>query len=552
MVDRNSKSAAPYKTNAISECYGREQQVGPPPHPRPFRALATTALFVVATSGSAQAAAVTPAPVATGPVVTGPVATGGSVTTPASTPSLMSVHRGGLTRQTVVTRAIAAGPSLLAREAEHDAAEARVDQAIAAFLPRLKVSATYRRVSPLEVTLGNAAIVGANNAGPLFVGPVPTGAASNLIVDSKGQPIGAQAFKIHSIENQVELKAELGIPISDLLLRMRRSVGAAKSAAEAARLMQDAEVQKVALDASLAYYNFLRAESSLQVSKRSLDRSRALLNDAKATTRAGVTTNLDVLRVDALVASTEVTVAEAERLRALTKRQLQILLDDNRLDPQVGEELQQEVPDSEVLSDDEATRRAQANRLELKALREAVSAAEKRQSSYQMARYPRLDGFGQAIQGRPNNAIFVPQDEWRVTWAVGVTLSYAPNETIGNGAIAAEARADYARLQAELESADRNIRLQATASVLDLTKSKTQIDAAMRAQQAASDAYQAAQQLYRVGEATTTDLLDAETRLLGAELQFIHARIELASAQARLTHATGADLTRPQPRARAQ
>jgi outer membrane protein len=472
-------------------------------------------------------------------------------TVPVSTSPLLSVHRGGLTRQTAVARAIAAGPSLRGREAEREAAEARVDQAVAAFLPRLKLSATYRRVSPLEVTLGNAAIVGANNAGPLFVGPVPTGAASNLIVDSKGQPIGAQSFKLHSIENQYELKAELGIPISDLLLRMRRTVGAAKSAAEAARLMQGAEVQNVALDASVAYYNFLRAESSLEVSKRSLDRTRALLNDAKATTRAGVTTHLDVLRVDALVASTEVTVAEAERMRALTKRQLQILLDDDRLDPQVGEDLPAELPNSEVLSADEATRRAQANRLELKALREAVNASAKRQSSYQIARYPRLDGFGQAVQGRPNNAIFLPQDAWRVTWAVGVTLAYSPNETIGNGAAAAEARADQERLQAELESADRNIRLQTSASLLDITKAKTQIDAATRAQQAARDAYQAAQQLYRVGEATTTDLLDAETRLLGTELQFIHARLDLASAQVRLAHAIGADL-RPQERALAR
>jgi outer membrane protein TolC len=381
---------------------------------------------------------------------------------------------------------------------------------------------------------------------------VPPGASSNLIVDSRGQPIGAQSITLHSIENQYELKAELGIPISDLLLRMRRSVGAAKSAAVAARSMQDAETQKVALDASLAYYNFLRAESSLQVSRRSLTRTRALLEDAKATTRVGVTTNLVVLRVDALVASTEVTVAEAERMRALTKRQLQILLDDDRLDPLVGEEIPTDPSTIDPISSEEASKRAQANRLELKALREAIVATQQREGAYQVARFPRLDGFGQAIQGRPNSAIFIPQDQWRTTWAVGMTLSYSPNETISNGAALAEARADHARLEAELETADRNIRLQTTAAVLDLNKAKTQIEAAMRAERAARDAYQAAQQLYRVGEATTTDLLDAETRLLGAELQSTHARLDLATAQVRLGHAMGVDLVGPQAKALAQ
>src|SRR5512133_1590459 len=310
---------------------------------------------------------------------TGKVVPASSASAPAlSNGSSLSAatHSNALTRRAVVERALAAGPSLRSRDAERAAAEARVDQAIAAFLPRIKLSATYRRVSPTEVTLGDAAIVGARNGGALFVGPSPAAGIPNLIVDSQGQPIGAQKFTIKSIENQYELKAELGIPLSDLALRMRRTVGAAKSATEASRLMVDAERQKIALDASLAYFNFLRADESVRVSQQSLARSRALLEDAKATTRAGLTTSLDVSRVDALVASTEVTVAEAERMRALTRRQLQILLNDDHLDPQAGEIVETNVPVGPVLSLDEATRRAVSNRAELRAMREAVAAVD--------------------------------------------------------------------------------------------------------------------------------------------------------------------------------
>lgn len=453
-----------------------------------------------------------------------------------------ATHGNTLTRRTVVERALAAGPSLRSRDAERAAAEARVDQAIAAFLPRIRLFATYRRVSPLEVSLSDAALVGARNGGALFVGPSPAAGVPNLIVDSQGQPIGAQKFTIRSIENQYELKAELGIPLSDLLLRMRRSVGAAKSATEASRLMADAERQKIALDASIAYFNFLRADESVRVSRQSLARSRALLEDAKATTRAGLTTNLDVSRVDALVASTEVTVAEADRMRALTRRQLQILLNDDHLDPQGGESAVSDVPNGPALSLEEATRRAVTNRAELLAMRQAVAAIDQRRASYRVARYPRLDGFGQALSGQPNSAIFPPQDRWRTTWAVGVTLSYSPNDTVSNGAIVAESDAEYTRLSADLEAADRNVRLQTAAAVLDITKAQTQIDAATRGKRAASEAYDAAQRLYRAGEATATDVLDAENRLLGAELQLNNARIDLASAQVRLDHATGKSL----------
>jgi len=449
-----------------------------------------------------------------------------------------------LTRREVVARAVEKGPSLASRAAEREAAQARVDQAVAAFLPRLKVSATYRRVAPVEVTLGDAAIVGARTEGALFMGPSPAPGLPNLVVDAAGQPVGAQLFTVASIENQYELKAEVGVPLSDLLFRMQKAVGAARAGEGAAAAMENAERQKIALDATLAYYGFARADASVEVSRRSLERTRALLADTQAIARAGMTTEADVLRVDALVAATEVAVAEAERMRALTRRQLQILLDDDRLEPAVGEAIAADRAATPVPSVDEATRLALANRRELAALRDAVAATEKKQASSRVARYPRLDGFAQVVEGRPNNAIFLPTDAWQPTWAVGVTVSYSPNDTVVNGAAAAESRADESRLRAELENAERNVKLQTAAAVYDLTKARGAIDAAERGAQAATRAQQAASALYRAGEATATDVLDAETRLLAAELQLVYARLDLAIAATRIDYAVGRDLTR--------
>jgi outer membrane protein len=508
-------------------------------HPGGLRVVHASSLVAVLCFCLAKPSAAQPAPSSAAQPV---AASASPVVTATEEPQSISTGS-ALNLRTVVERAVASGPSMRSREAERAAAEARVDQAISAFLPRLKLSATYRRVSPVEITLGDFAIVGARNSGGLFVGPSPAAGVSNLVVDDHGQPVGAQRFTFKSIENQYEVKAELGIPLSDLLLRMQKTVGAAKSATEAAKLMLDVERQKVALDASVAYYNYQRAVSSERLSRQSLTRSLALLEDAKATTRAGVTTELDVQRVDAMVASTEVTVAEAERMKALTFRQLQILLSDDNIAIQPADVFDTSGPARSALSVESATRQALANRTELRAMREALQATDQRESSHQVGRYPRLDGFGQALSGRPNTAIFLPIDSWRTTWAVGLTVSYSPNETISNGAVAAEARADYQRIQADLESAERNVSLQTAAAVLDIQKSRIQIDAAQRAQRAATSAYETAKRLYRAGEATTTDLLDAETRLLAAELQLTHANIDFSIAQIRLEHATGKPLT---------
>ncbi|MCA9663320.1 MAG: TolC family protein, partial [Myxococcales bacterium] len=165
--------------------------------------------------------------------------------------------KGGLTSDDVARHALKSAPTIGVRTAELQQAAARVDQTMVNFLPQLKGTASYTRLSKVNVDLGGGgSIVGAANAGPLLVAPCP-GGAGQCVVDSMGTPVGAAPFAFNFPLNSYSLQAQLSVPLSDYVLSLvpaRRSSNASK---EAARLAREAEIVKVEVDARLAYYNWL-------------------------------------------------------------------------------------------------------------------------------------------------------------------------------------------------------------------------------------------------------------------------------------------------------
>src|SRR5687768_13879859 len=100
----------------------------------------------------------------------------------------LNVQPGGLTVEDTVRRAMAVSSSAGEKQAEIDAANARITQTFWQFFPKLGVKASYMRLSPVDAGgLGGGALVGAQNPGPLQVD-------GNRVEDSQGVPVGASAF----------------------------------------------------------------------------------------------------------------------------------------------------------------------------------------------------------------------------------------------------------------------------------------------------------------------------------------------------------------------
>ncbi|HVY46532.1 MAG TPA: hypothetical protein VHB21_11665, partial [Minicystis sp.] len=139
---------------------------------RVFASFAALAALVSARGASAQPAPPPPAR----PVVPLPPPTPPGVT-PAPDPLAVALEpvRGGLTAEEVARVASATRASVRTKQEELRVAQARVDQALVQFFPRVSVSASYTRTSPLNLAFGGS-IIGTQASGPVTVGACSPGA----------------------------------------------------------------------------------------------------------------------------------------------------------------------------------------------------------------------------------------------------------------------------------------------------------------------------------------------------------------------------------------
>ena len=363
--------------------------------------------------------------------------------------------------------------------------------------------------------------------GTMAAGPCP-GGAGQCVLDSAGNPAGAANFDIESIQNNWALSAKLSVPISDYVLRLGASHAAAQNNARAARISRRAARLKVASDAQITFYNWVRGIGQEAVAKNSLQRTRARLKDAEAALPHGVVTRADVLRLKALVAGTEAAIAQAKAFRALAAEQIAVWMNEKSRNYQLGEDvLATPAPGVRKENLQALFREGKRRRLELKVLSANRIALRKGATAVRAARYPRLDGFADLVYANPNQRAFPPRREWSTTWSAGLALTWTVNDTFVHNASAAELDANARQLDAQMHTLENGIRVEISAAYVEQAKARAALSAAQRSAEAAQAAYKVAVDLYQMGKATTTEVIEAESELVGALLQRINAHLDL-------------------------
>lgn len=467
----------------------------------------------------------------------------------------LAVQPGGLTADQVARRALKSSPELRARQAEIDAASAKIDEAIAQLLPRLTLKGSYTRISPVEAALGGSLLATGEVEGraPIVVEDCPPeiaaqigpGRSCAMALGEESQPVMATSIEFPTPVNHYALNALLAIPISDYILRLSDTLTATRKGKDAAEVQKRAEAVKIASDARVAYYNWLRARAAVAVARSSLARFKAMLEDARAAFELGAATKADVLRLEAAVASTELAVDETRTMQQLAEQQLAIMMDEPVRSYRVGEDVLQEpepAPAREPSLDD-LVKDSYRKRLELKGLEALTRSLQAGARAARVGQWPRLDAFGDVTYANPNTVIFPLEEEWNESWAVGLALSYTLNDSLAGAASGAGLEANLRKAQADLEALRRGIKLQVASAYFDVRKARTAIQTAARGQSAAKEAYRVATDLYRVGRATTTDLMEAESELVAASLKEVDAFLDFRIASVRLQHATGRDVS---------
>jgi outer membrane protein TolC len=432
---------------------------------------------------------------------------------------------GGLTADDVALRAIQTSPAARGRREELIAAAADVDRALAAYVPRVVVAASYTRLSDTRAAdAGNIVVAPGSPAGPL-----PPGAGLVNVPLAFESPL-----------NQYALQASISVPLSDYFLRIGPQHSSARYGAVAAEKRLRAERIKAGADARVNYYDWVRARLNLIVAEQSLSQARAHLTDAKTGFDAGTLPNADFLRVESEVAKSELLVASTRNLVQLTEEQLRTAMHDTKGGSyRIGEDVRRPVTSKLSQNLRELWAEARRSRPELAAL-DAQREAEERATTAQRAAYlPRLELVGNANYSNPNSRVFPQEAEFRGSWDAGAratwTLSDLPDTTARLNGAEARIRA----MDADRQALADQIHMQVMSAFQDLTEARIAEETSARRLVAAEESYRTRRLLFQNGRATTVELLDAETDLTRARLEAVGARIDGRVAAVRLAYAIG-------------
>lgn len=450
--------------------------------------------------------------------------------------------QGGLTANDVALRAVASSDTIAAKNAELRAAAAAVDSAMYQFYPRLALKASYTRMSPVDVSLGSGAVVAGLVEGPVYGVPVTPGdpnAPPNATTQLAG--VRATPFSFAIPKNYYSLGATLNVPISDYVLRLSNSIDATKKNQESSELNLKAERQKVEADARVAFYNWTLSIGQVAVTQKSLERVRARLKDAQTAFTLGAATKADVLRLQALVASTEAALEAAQSFKMLAEEQLAVIMDTKPEQYPLGEDVLADKSVVPLQSLESLVQEANARRYELKALDSSVQSMRSAETVLRRGQLPRIDGFADYTYANPNQRYMFIY-EWRQSWAVGAAATWNINEVFTNGSSANEMVAKRQSVEANRKAMAKGIRMEVSSAYAEARRTAAEREAAKRAAEAAQAAYDTEVELFKVGKATTTELIDAESELVNALLKLISAHIGTRIAETKIARATGREM----------
>ena len=311
---------------------------------------------------------------------------------------LLKTHAGGLTADQVARRAVDTSFSVKQSLELMHAAQERVSQQWATYLPRLTGTARYTRLSSFTVpdinfgTQQNPVIVPGSTIYPLFL-------------------------------DQYLLQANLTVPISDYFLKLNQNVEAARRTAEAARYDLGAQRAAAYSNGKVSYYAWMQARGQVIVAIQTVNDQRAHFNDSRNQFAVGNANKADVLRADTAVSSAEVALETAKNAAALAETQMRIALHlpaGTNLEPGEGLEVAPPLFQGNL---EALVQEGLSSRYQIKSVLSNAEAARRTAASYKGQQWPVVSAFGDGTYADPNARLFPAQQKWFPTWDAGLRRS---------------------------------------------------------------------------------------------------------------------------------
>ncbi len=434
----------------------------------------------------------------------------------------------GLTVEEAVTRIIETSPDLESARAAVLAARGAKKQATAAMVPQLDMTARYIHLSPVQ---NRGLTTGTQDQIDMLIDQVTDPAAQALFR-------GITDFSFPVILDRFAFDADLIYPLTSAFVEVLPTLKATKFEKKAAKAQVQNERALLELLGRQVFYDYARATAAQAVAVVVLEESQAQQTRMASLVRAGTAAAVDLLRVDAQVASSEVFLARAERDLAVSKRQLQALLHSDE-PVSLGEDLSAPVTDLPKGAVAELQAQAFAERPDMLAIKEFIKARDKSVRAARGGMYPEVILQGNARYANPNIRVIPQTKDFKGTWEVGAALRWSPNETADGRGRTDQAAADLRQARADLIALQDRIKVEVAEGYHSLKAAQTALKSAVVGLAAARESYRVIKLQLDAGIVNTTDLLVAQADINRARLELVASAVGLRVARATLKRAIG-------------
>jgi len=305
----------------------------------------------------------------------------------------------------------------------------------------------------------------------------------------------------------------------------RADANAAISRENAATTRED-----VVFVATVAFYNVLRAEQTLEFQRENLRQQESLYRQASAFYEGGVRAKIDVVRAEANLYDARAQLSQAEnglRVARIT------LLQRIGVDGPAGFRLAGVLPDLALPGAlEEWVAEAERNRPELRALVEKERAATE---SLRLARA----GYLPFLAGSAGYGYGGEEPPFEQNYALSVTLNYPLFSGFETREQAREAVATISSARYEIIEAKRRVRLEVEVSAYGVQEAQERLSARKKQRDASGENLRLATARYEVGAGDIIEMTDAQAQMVRAETDTINTAFDFAVSHASLLRAMG-------------
>ena len=426
----------------------------------------------------------------------------------------------------VVSSARETSSDIRAASASQRAAEASADAETVTLYPQLHLSASYRRLSPVD-------------APPLRRNAeLQARAVARQAAGISQPPDPLSAVRFPSVADVYLARAELVVPISQALLAGLPRVSAARERAAAQQRYSRTVRQDVELSAHESFYEYARARAQHLVLQASHVDAMRRRDEALLQIRAGVLGRAAELTANRQLMHIGVELERSGAAEAAARARLSQIM---------GRPLPQTIGIREVLLREGAPlgalqqllAHAQRTRPEIHSLAHTIEALDAEHSAASASVLPSVSVVAGTEVQNPKPRVFPQQDRFGAAWDIGVLLEWSLSSALESSQRGDAFRAATEQARAQLQSLREAIAFDVTTAFADCRALGKVLGIAQKQLAVAEEDYEVHMLLFRSGKIPSRELQSAEDELRTARLELVDAAVDLRIAEARLKRAVG-------------